>query len=187
MEKLDISIPNVSDINLKSYNAIEFLRSVDDVNTDNVVLFLSDYLNVPKTTLENAAMNDVVDLYQFVLESIGNIKSTKEPLQKIKIKSNVYELIDFGKMPAIWYMTAQRLIAAGIKSHEVAALCYIEQNKTFQETDLNKRKDLFELHMTAAQYHPLNGFFLQKYNRFREPFLELQRLRTKELNQTPVT
>lgn len=184
MQKLDISIPNVSDINLKSYNAIEFLRSVDEVNTNNVVLFLSDYLNVPKATLENAAMSDVVDLYQFVLESIGNIKSTKQPLPTITIKGITYELIDFSKMPAIWYMTAQRLIAAGIKSHEVASLCYIEKGKTFQQTDWSKRKDIFELNMTAAQYHPLNGFFLEKYNRYRVPFLELQKLRTKEPNQT---
>lgn len=183
MDKLDITIPNVSNVNLKSLNAIVFLRGLDDVQSENVVLFLADYLNVPKFQLENAAMTDVVDLYQTVLQSIDKIKAPKEPLKEVKVNGKSYELIDFSKMPAIWYMTVQRYRAQGIKSHEVAAFCYIEKGKTFQETDLNKRKESFEQHMTASQYHPLDGFFLRKYKLFRLSFLEIQKLRIKELKQ----
>ena len=180
MQQIDVKLPNVSNVNLKAYNAIQYLHGCEEVHTEQVITFLSNYLNIEKFVLENTAMPDVNELYKRTLETIDQIKAPEKPCESLTVNGNEYELVTFSELPAIWYMTVQKCLAKGIQAHEVAAFCYLEKGKTWQTGNYEKRKNEFEEHMTASQFFPLNAFFLEKYKLWREPFLELQRAKAMQ-------
>ncbi len=176
MQVRQITIPKVENVNLEQVQSIVDLRKLDKIETTDVVFFLSRYLQVEQETLENGVMNDVLDLYEKVLDSMQAIKSTTEPMPSITIDGIEYtQRLTVEPMPAIWFITVQRLLAQEIRIHEVAALCYIEKGKQFYEVDFTKRCELFRHKMKYSEYHPLEGFFLQKFNEYHKLFLELQK------------
>jgi hypothetical protein len=178
MQVRQITIPKVENVNLEQVQSIVDLRKLDKIESTDVVYFLSRYLQVKQETLENGVMNDVLDLYEKVLESMQAIKSTSEPLPSVTIDGNEYtQRLTVEPMPAIWFMTVQRLLAQEIRIHEVAALCYIEKGKHFYEVDFAKRCEVFRHKMKYSEYHPLEGFFLQKFNEYHKPFLKLQKIK----------
>ena len=185
MEVRKIEIPKIENVNLEQVQSIVDLRKLDKIESTDVVYFLSRYLQVEQETLEHGVMNDVLDLYEAVLESMQAIKSTTEPLPCVTIDGKEYtQRLTVEPMPAIWFMTVQRLLAQEIRIHEVAALCYIEKDKQFYEVDFAKRCELFKFKMKYSEYHPLEGFFLRKFNEYHPHFLKIQK-RKQNTNPTP--
>jgi hypothetical protein len=186
MEIKQIAIPRVENCTFDQIAAITELQNIEEPNVEDQIFFLSRYLDIESELLENAVMTDLNELYLAVLSSIEEIKTTSEPLPEIEIDGETYtQRLTNDKLPAIWFMTTQRLLAQQIQMHEIAALCYIEKGQKFQDTDFQKRAQIFKEKMRYGQYHPLNGFFLQKFNEYRQPFLELQRIKKMKLSQPP--
>jgi hypothetical protein len=186
MEIKQIAIPRVENCTFDQIAAITELQKIEKIEIEDMVYFLSRYLDVESETLEHAVMSDLAELYEAVIKSIEEIETTSEPLPEIEIDGITYtQRLTNDKLPAIWFMTTQRLLAQQIQMHEISALCYIEKGQKFQDTDFHHRAQIFKDKMRYGQYHPLNGFFLQKFNEYRQPFLELQRIKKMKLSQPP--
>lgn len=168
MEIKQVTIPNVNDINFYQIGLIqEFTSKGDEIDVEDVVFFLSQYLDIDQKDLENAFISDVKGLYATVLDSFNDLQDT-EIQETIEVNGELYTFRANDKLPAIWFMTSQRVIAQGATLPYIAALCYIEEGKSFQDTDFEKRAETFDKHMTYATYAPLNAFFLEKWSALQE-------------------
>jgi len=190
---MQVVIPDVNTINLKRYNALKYLSKTDDMDAQTAIKFLSNYLEIDEEILMDNQHSNNVELFYEVCQSLNNLKTTDKPLPKIKVNGKTYTFRDItnSNFSSLWYMTIQRYLSQEIEAHQIAAFVYIEEGLKYnQQKDgkilnpLQTRMDEFEQHMTASQYHPLGGFFLQKYNEYKLPFLALQKARIK-LHQRP--
>jgi hypothetical protein len=157
---MEIVIPKPLDIKADQLELIADLTN-KEITIEDVVYFLSGYLKVDIELLENAFMDDINTLYATVLDSLNNVKTENEPKDSIVIGGQEFTLrFTKEKQPAIWFMTAQRVLAQTHKYPEIAALCYIEKSKTFTNTDFAARTALFREHLTYETYSRLTAFFL---------------------------
>lgn len=183
---MKITIPNK--LTLKHVNLIASLNDLEDVPAQEMINFVADFCNVHRNDVERSDFKSLQELYYTLIDLFNDVKGYEKPKEKITVNGQVYTLREISNNhPASWWVTAQKELAKGIQSHQVMALCYIEEGMQFNDFDekhqriiLNPYKyrcNVFEGAELIKEYLPLQGFFLEKYNRYKSPFLSLQRIR----------
>ena len=186
-KSMKVKIPKPEQLNLQQFNAIALLKQ-KDMSTVDVIQFVHSITGVDREVLERAEMKSLTELYAEILMIFNEFKVQEKPLDKITVKGRDYKLMKINNsLPATWFVMVQKYFSEGIQSHQVAALCYVEEGMVFNEQNpkakreilnpLKDREQLFLKHMKAVDYLPLNAFFLKRFSELREPFLALQKAR----------
>lgn len=192
-KEIRIEIPNIQSIKLLQLNSLKYIqgRKQEELCPQDMINFVHYFCNVPKEDLERAKMGSLIELFYKCVELFNEFKVRETPQQEIQVKGKAYTLrTPSNDLPASWFTTSQAMMAKGIESNEIAALCYVEKGVEYNQRDKkNKRKilnpfkersELFLKHMKAVDYMPLNAFFLEKYKKYKRPFLIIQKRRMME-------
>jgi|SRR6056297_547250 len=183
---MEIKIP--SKLTLKHLNLVAEVLRDKEPTTENKINFVADFCNVHRDEVARAQHSSLLELYYELTSLFNEVKVKEDVQQSITVKGQKYTFRDISNNhPASWWMTCQKELAKGIKSHQIMALCYIEENMQFNDFDekhpriiLNpyiERYKVFENADLIAEYMPLQGFFLTKLKKYRKPFISLQRIR----------
>lgn len=191
-KEIEVKIPDIQSINLLQLQSLKYIqgKDKDSVTTEDMTNFVHHFCGVDKYILEDAKMISLIGLFYECVGLFNDFKVREKPLEEITIKGNKYTLRRASNdLPSSWFTTSQGLIAKGIESHEIAALSYVEKGMEYNHRDkdvkrrilnpLRDRADLFLTEFKAVDYMPLNAFFLSKLERYRIPFLILQKERIK--------
>jgi hypothetical protein len=189
---MKINIP--SKLTLKHLNLVTEVLREKEPTTENMINFVADFCNVHRDEVARGQHSSLLELYYTLLDLFNEIEVYKEVQPSIKIKGTTYTFRDISnEHPASWWMVSQKELAKGIKSHQIMALCYIEEGMQFNDFDpkhkrivLNPYKDrckVFEDAEVIREYMPLESFFLRKLNEYKKPFLSLQRMRRESPQQ----
>jgi hypothetical protein len=192
---MEIKIPKK--LTLKHLNLVADIGGSDDVPTQEKINFCADFCNVHRSELERADHGSLLELYYSLMGLFNEIKGYKEIVKEITVNGKKYTFRDIGNNhPSTWWVTCQKELAKGIKSHQIMALCYIEEGLQYNDYDpkhpriiLNPYSDrckVFENAELIKEYLPINDFFLQKFERYKIPFLNLQRIRKENPQQLKV-
>lgn len=189
---IPIKIPDIQSINLLQLNSLKYIQNTDgkDLDNNDINNFLHHFCGVDRDILEDAMQKSKINLFYKCVKLFNDFKVSKEPKEKLVIKGKTYTLRKASNnLPSSWFTTAQGLIAKGIESHEIAALSYVEEGMSYNKRDkhekrkilnpFKERAELFLHEMKAVDYMPVNAFFLETFERWREPFLVLQKERIK--------
>lgn len=183
---MEIKLPKK--LTLKHLNLITHIKGSDDISTEEMINFCADFCDVNRKDIEKGSHSSLLELFYTLADFFNDIKSYEEVKPSIKVNGKIYTFRDISNNhPSSWWVTAQKELAKGIQSHQMMALCYIEEGMQFNDYDEKHKRNIvnpyldrckeFENAELIAEFIPLRDFFLSKYNEFREPFLKLRAMR----------
>ena len=189
---MKISIP--SRLTLKHLNLVASLGGSDDVSTQEKINFIADFCNVHRSEIERAEHSSLLELYYNLMDLFNEIKAYEEVQPSIKVNGQTYTFRPISNNhPSSWWVTCQKELAKGIQSHQIMALCYIEEGMEYNDFDpkhpriilnpYSERCKVFEEAELIKEFLPLRGFFLTKFEQYKRPFLSLQRMRKNNPKQ----
>lgn len=183
---MEIKLPKK--LTLKHLNLITQIKGSDDISTEEMINFCADFCDINRKEIEKASHSSLLELFYTLAELFNEVKAHQEVQPKIKVNGKIYTFRDVSNNhPSSWWVTAQKELAKGIESHQIMALCYIEEGLEFNDFDeKHKRKVLnpyaerckeFKDADLIAEFMPTRDFFLTKYKKYKDPFLKIRAMR----------
>ena len=183
---MEIKLP--TKLTLKHLNLITRIEGGKDIDTEQMINFCADFCNVNRKEIEQGSHSSLLELFYTLADLFNDIKVHKEVQPTIKVNGKKYTFRDVSNNhPSTWWVTCQKELAKGIQSHQMMALCYIEEGLEFNDYDeKHKRKIInpyqkrckeFEDAELIKEFIPLRDFFLSKFQKYREPFIKIRAMR----------
>lgn len=179
---MKLNIPkHISQLRIKHLKAFDIIKENEVISISDKIKLISIITDVSENKLRNTNVKGLQKAYSKVLELMNTYKEKEVPLE-LTYKGVTYELVnEFKKLPIGWFIDSSN-VDFEKQPEYFPAFCYLEKGMDYASKDkhgnilnpLSERIKVFNKHLPLDTYLSLSGFFLRKYNQYKNSYRLIQ-------------
>ena len=181
----EIKLPkSINDLRIRHIAALtDESFKPDNITLNSMCIFVSNVTLININEVRRFDLDDLKKIFFHFMEMFNGYSVTGKPRKEIEVNGKLYELVDPNKAPIGYHIDCE---GSDFEKDPVRLACinYIPKGTNYGDLDQNKnmihpiaeRYEDFKQHFQMTDYLELNGFFLLRYFRLINKFMEKQKV-----------